>query len=152
VKDIPTDVTLEVFVERWWKPAILPTYKTSTRLQAEQALANYLIPRFGDVRLSDVRKPDVQAFLGRLLDKLSPTTVHGIHRYLRRVLSCAVEWGYISENPARGIRLPPTRRREPPFITPEQFRRLIEALPQKVQLMVLLAMMTSMRIGEILGL
>ena len=35
---------------------------------------------------------------------------------------------------------------------PEQFRRLCEALPEKVRLMVLLAMMTSMRIGEFLGL
>lgn len=137
---------------RWWKPALLPTYKVSTRLQAEQTLKNYLIPRFGDFRLSDIKKPDVQVFLGGLLDKLAPDTVHGIRRYLGRIFSCAVEWGYISDNPARGIRLPPTRRREPPFITPEQFRQLIEALPQKVQLMVLLAMMTSMHVGEILGL
>ena len=75
---------------------MLPTYKVSTRYQAEQALKNYLIPRFGELRLSDIKKPDVQAFLGRLLDKLSADTVHGIHRYLRRILSCAMEWGYVS--------------------------------------------------------
>src|SRR5688572_9061273 len=91
-KDIATDITFKVFVERWWKPAMLPGYKVSTRFQAEQALKNYLIPKFGDSRLSDIKKPDVQAFLGGLLDHLSPDTVHGIHRYLRRILSCALEW------------------------------------------------------------
>jgi integrase len=45
-----------------------------------------------------------------------------------------------------------SRRREPPFITAQQFQNLVRALPVKLRLMVLLAMMTSMRIGQILGL
>jgi integrase len=63
-----------------------------------------------------------------------------------------VEWQFLSDNPASKIKLPPTKRREPPFITGQQFQSLLVALPVKVRLMVLLAMMTSMRIGEIVGL
>ena len=116
------------------------------------ALKNYLIPRFGSYRLTDISKAEVQTFLGGLLGKLAPDSVHAMHRCLRRILTSAVEWKYLQENPARGAKLPPTRRREPPFITAEQFRNLLAALPERIQLMVLLAMMTSMRMSEILGL
>ena len=43
-KDIEADVTFKVFVERWWKPASLPTYKVSTRLQAFRNLATSGFP------------------------------------------------------------------------------------------------------------
>jgi len=149
---VDTTVTLGNFVRQWWKPSLLPTYKPSTRKQAQLAIDNYLVPKFGEYRLSDISNVDVQAFFGNLLEKLKPDTVHGLHRWLRRILSCAVEWRFLKENPATGIKLPPTRRREPPFITAQQFQNLVQGLPVKVRLMVLLAMMTSMRIGEILGL
>lgn len=96
-----------------WKPSILPTYKPSTRKQAHLALDNYLVPKFGEYRLSDISNVDIQAFFGNLLEKLKPDTVHGLHRWLRSILSCAVEWCFLKESPASGIKLPPTRRREP---------------------------------------
>jgi integrase len=102
--------------------------------------------------LREITKAEVQAFVGKMLNTLAPDTVHGIHRYLRRVLNTAVEWSYVDQNVARGVRIPPPRRREPPFITPQQFQTLLSGLPEMVRVMVLLVMMTSMRVGEILGL
>ena len=60
-------------------------------------------------------------------------------------------WSYVDENVTRGIRLPAPRRREPPFLTPEQFQNLLAGLPEKVRVMILLVMMTSMRVCEILA-
>jgi integrase len=91
-------------------------------------------------------------FFGELLKKLAPDTIHGIHRFLRKILADAVEWKYLPENPAKDVRLPPSRRREPPFLKPSQFRDLLTALAEPARTMVLVAMMTSMRIEEILGL
>jgi integrase len=140
------------FVEKYWTPSILPTYRLSTQGQCQMALENHLVPAFGQRRLCDLTRFEVQNFFGKLLKKLSPDTVHGIHRFLRKILADAVEWKYIPENPAKGIKLPPGRRREPPFIEPAQFRDLLIALAEPARTMVLLAMMTSMRIEEILGL
>ena len=78
--------------------------------------------------------------------------MHGVHRVLHRVLSTAIEWNYVPSNPAKGIKLPPCRRREPPFVRPEQFQELLLALSEPVRTMVHMTMMTSMRIGEILAL
>jgi len=116
------------------------------------ALENHLIPAFGQRRLCDLTRFEVQSYFGKLLKQLAPDTIHGIHRFLRKILSDAVEWKYISENPAKGVRLPPSRRREPPFIEPSQFRELLTTLAEPARTMVLLAMMASMHIEEILGL
>jgi integrase len=140
------------FVDQYWKPAMLPTYKPSTKAQAEFALAKHLLPAFGSLSLSDIEKPGIQQFCSQLTARLAPDTVHGIHRFLRRVLSCAVEWGYLPANPARGVKLPPARRREPPLLTSGQFQQLLARLSEPARTIALLAMMTSMRIGELLAL
>ena len=80
------------FGYRLWKPAGLPTYKASTRQQCELALKNYLIPQFGHQKFREITKAEAQAFVGKMLNTLAPDTVHGIHRYLRRVRASAVEW------------------------------------------------------------
>jgi integrase len=140
------------YVEKCWQPAILPTYRLSTQGQCRIAVESHLFPAFGQRRLCDLTRFEIQSFFGKLSKKLAPDTIHGIHRFLRKILADAVEWKYISENPAKGVRLPPSRRREPPFIEPSQFRELLMALAEPARTMVLLAMMTSMRIEEILGL
>lgn len=51
-------------------------YKPSTRRSYEQALRGYVVPRLGHLRLSDVRRRDVQAFVDDLRARgLSPSTV-----------------------------------------------------------------------------
>jgi site-specific recombinase XerD len=145
-------ISFRDFVERHWKPAMLPMYKQSTSKLADLVLEKYLLPSFGERQLCDLGKAEVQAYMGSLLNRLAPDTVHGIHRFLRRILECAVDWNFIPANPARRMRLPPCRRREPPFIRPKQFERLLKRLREPYRTMVLLAMMTSMRVGEILAL
>jgi integrase len=148
----PADVTFQVFVETWWKPAVFPTYKNSTRQQYKLALKTHLIPQFGRYKLREIANADVQAFMGKLLETLAPDTVRTIRRCLSKILSTAMGWSYVDENVTRGIRLPAPRRREPPFLTPEQFQNLLAGLPEKVRVMILLVMMTSMRVCEILAL
>jgi integrase len=151
-RQIESQMHFSDFVEKYWTPSILPTYRLSTQGQCQMALENHLLPVFGQRRLCDVTRFEVQNYFGKLLKKLSPDTVHGIHRFLRKILADAVEWRYIPANPAKGVKLPPGRRREPPFIEPAQFRDLLSALAEPARTMGLLAMMTSMRIEEILGL
>src|SRR5215813_2132617 len=151
-KGRPADVTFQVFVETWWKPAVFPTYKNSTRQQYTLALKTHLIPQFGRYKLREITNADVQAFMGKLLETLAPDTVRTIRRYLSKILSTAMEWSYVDQDVTRGIRLPAPRRREPPFLTPEQFQKLLTGLPEKVRVMILLVMMTSMRVCEILAL
>lgn len=74
------------------------------------------------------------------------------------VLSQAFEWaidaGNVDENPARGVRLPRrTATHEPwTFLDPEEQRRLVSAVPEPQRWLVLFALGTGMRKGELWGL
>src|SRR5262249_8435849 len=151
-KGRPADVTFQVFVETWWKPAGFPTDKNSRRQQYKVALKTHLITPLRRYKFGEISNAEVQAFMGKLLETLAPDTVRTIRRCLSKILSTAMEWSYVDENVTQGIRLPAPRRREPPFLTPEQFQNLLAGLPEKVRVMILLVMMTSMRVCEILAL
>jgi integrase len=75
---------------------------------------------------------------------------------LKHMLTKAVDWGYLKQNPARAVKLlkePPGRLR---YLEAEDIQRLLEACddPQTPYLrpIVIVALHTGMRLGEILGL
>lgn len=147
-------LTFESFVQEQWKPAVLPTIKPSSAKHYEFDLKRYLIPNFGPMRLGDITRMKVQTFLASKRQQgYSGSTVHSMRTTLSKVLQAAVDWGTIEQNPARGIRIgerQPVRERL--FLTPEQIRRLLAALPEPCRTLALLAVLTGMRIGELLAL
>ncbi|MFB3127913.1 MAG: tyrosine-type recombinase/integrase [Candidatus Acidiferrales bacterium] len=65
----------------------------------------------------------------------------------------AVSWNYLEDNPARGVKLPPRQlRRERQFLTPDQVRWLLGVLPEPMKTMVLVAVLSGLRVGEVLAL
>jgi integrase len=80
---------------------------------------------------------------------------HGLSRTVTsEIFSTAKKWGYYSgENPASGIELPEKKAvREKYVLTPELIPQLLSALREPVRTMFMLAILTGLRIGEILGL
>ncbi len=67
------------FVEREWIPRMLPTLKASTQSSYRTNLNRYVLPWLGKVRLKDLRKGDIQAWLSALSEGgLSRRTVKNI--------------------------------------------------------------------------
>ena len=64
----------------------------------------------------------------------------------------AVEWGLILENPARTVRLLATENTQTDFLTPEQIQALISACKGPLRDIVILALGTGARRGELLNL
>ena len=69
------------------------------------------------------------------------------------MLQAAVDRGYLEKNPAHGIRIRETNARpQRRFYSPVQVRQLFTELTEPCRTVVLLAVLTGMRIGEILAL
>ncbi|MBI3989753.1 MAG: site-specific integrase [candidate division NC10 bacterium] len=91
-------------------------------------------------------------YMDRRLETVKPATVNKEVDVLRHILNLAVKWGYLRSNPAAGYRklnIPPGRLR---YLDEEEVQRLLAACNEHLRPVVVCALNTGMRRGEILGL
>lgn len=147
-------MTFEQFTREKWEPLALPTIKPATARYYRFQLHRHLLPTFGPLRLSEFDREALQAFVvGKKQQGFSSSTLHGLRTSLSKILGQAVAWRYMDENLARGLsigeRVP---KRESVFLSPRDALRLIEALPEPCRTVVIVAVLTGLRIGEIAAL
>lgn len=148
-----TTLTFREFVESQWKSSLFPTFKRSTIRGYEFLLRKYVMPVFGNCGLPDINRQMIQGFVAQMSKNLAPKSVALAKNCLSKVLSTAVEWGYIQANPATGVRLPTlTIQQERIALTPEQLRQLVAELVEPYKSMVLIATLTGLRRGELFAL
>jgi integrase len=147
-------ITFEQFACEKWEPLALPTIKPATARYYRYQLYRYLLPTVGPLRLHELDREALQAFLvGKKAQGYSSSTLHGIRTTLSKILGQAVTWRYLEENPAKelsiGERVP---KKEPAFLSPQDASRLIESLPEPCRAIVIVALLTGLRIGEVAAL
>ena len=87
--------------------------------------------------------------------KLATKTILEHHRTISTILSVAVKWGLITDNVARRADPPKPEGKEIEFLNESEIKELIKALrqePIQYQTMVMIAIYTGMRRGELFGL
>jgi len=146
--------TLAEFAMHDWSPTVLPTLKYATQQHYRYLLDVHLLPALGDRRLCDISREAIQELLAaKLRSGLSWKTAKHIRGMVGRVLGCAEQWGYISENTALKTKLP--RRGDRPkrtILTPEQIHLVLSDLAEPARSVALLLLLTGLRIGELLAL
>jgi integrase len=141
------------FAEEQWKTLVLPTLKLSTQHGYKTVLAKHLLPYWRDWRLRDIGRQDVQQWVAdRFRRQLGWQTVRNAWTLLSGILETAVEYGYLSTNPARGVKFPEKELKEAPAVfTAEDFTKLLEQLDEPYRTMARLIALTGLRIGELLA-
>jgi site-specific recombinase XerD len=86
-------------------------------------------PKFGDSRLCDITRYQVQQFQNELSKSgLSPASQDHHIKLIRHALNLAVEWEFIERNVLKGVKLLNVENQLHDVATDEQLQRLVEIL------------------------
>lgn len=109
---------------------------------------------FGNLYLRDVTAQKANTYVeGKLASGLAPATVRHYLALLKHSLTMAVKWGLLPGNPLRDVHLPVrVNNARLRYLTPEEIRRLLSVCPTHLGRIVLTALHTGMRKGEIVTL
>ena len=88
----------------------------------------------------------------RAAKPVQPATVNRELDTLKSIFSKAVEWGKLIDSPARGIKRLRVENKRTRILSVDEQRRLLNACQPKLRAILTIALITSARIGEVLGL
>ena len=124
-------------------------------LSLSDELITHILPAFAGKRLCDISTVDLQRFILQKFDNgLGWESCNHLRNLMSKIFSNAKKWGHFAgENPASGVELPEKiSTREKRVLMPEQVTLLLTHLREPVRTMILLAVLTGLRVGEILAL
>jgi len=142
------------FVKTEWKPnATLHLRKSSMRIYNFN-LDNHILSAIGEVPLREISRSQIESCLSGLQRKgYAVSTMRSVRATISTVLEAAVGRRYIADNAAHGIRIREAdSKREPRYCQPPEVRKLLLKLGEPCRSVVLVAVSTGLRIGEILAL
>jgi len=145
---------LQAFVECEWIPLVLSTLKLSTQRGYRMVLGKRVLPCFGERRLCDITRMDIQQFVADQFRKGSAwQTVRNAWIVLSSVLDAAADYGYLNSNPARGVKFPQQGlRKEPKILNADALAKVLAQLQEPYRSMVMFTALTGLRVGELLAL
>lgn len=111
-----------------------------------------LLPYFSDIPIGRLTKSMVREYRQERHARkpLRDATINREVSVLRHLLYWAVDEGYLAANPLTRLRLPHERRSPRPVATVDEERKLLAAAPSHLAAMIVVALDTGMRLGEIL--
>ena len=145
--------TFNTFAQKFLDTYVATNNKHSERQSKEAVLRLHLRPFFGSMRLDEIGQKQIEEFKARQVKgiglKKAPTkkTINNRLTVLRKVLVTACEWEEIDTVPH--IRWLKTGPSDFDFLTFEEAANLITAADDEWSAMIMVAVRTGLRIGEL---
>lgn len=146
------DILFEDFAVKWLEQYAKCIVKPSTFRSYENTIRCHLNPAFKGIFLKNINIESIQSFVSKSLAKRKPKTVNNILILLKTMLKYAKRWGYIKENPAIDIENLPIQHQEMDYLTPEEIKKVLDCSPEPLRTIILIAVLTGIRRGELLSL
>ena len=139
-------------ISRLWAQYLEANPDIKGRVTDENRFFHHLKPVFGETTPGEIAPLDLDRFRIRLLKARAPGTVKNILELLRRIINFGVDRG-LCPAPALKIKVPSPNNEKTEDLTPEQLKRLMEAIEadydQQVKGLMLMALYSGMRRGEL---
>lgn len=144
-------ITFKRFIDESYWPAA-QRLEVTTRAAYRSYIDKHFEPAFGHLPMRRIMPANIQVWVNKASDELSPRSVSKYHALLHSIFTLALEHRVIAYNPCAHTRLPKVIVKAKRIITPEQFDSLLAALDVRYQTMVLLDIETGLRWGELIAL
>jgi len=108
---------------------------------------------FGSYFLDEITPLMIEEFRAKRLKEVKKSTTNRDLALLKRMFNLAIEWGYCEKNPVRKVKLFPERENlKERILTEEEELRLLANSAEHLRPILVTALNTGMRLGEILNL
>ena len=122
----------------------------NTKVSYAAILNRHIYPRFGTVRVAELEREAVRAYFTEMQEAgLTPQYQRHVRAVLSAMMRVAVEDGYRSDNPVRGLGVQRDGKKAITVLTTEQFQRVYANLPSDgARLLARFIVSTGCRYGE----
>ena len=151
VSPLSARTTFARFIEENYLPASMHL-EASTLAAYRSVIDKHFLPTFGTMPMKRISPSHVQAWVNTASETLSARSVVKYHALLHAVFVLALQHRVITHNPAAYTRLPKVVLPPKRITTPAQFNAIVEAIDPRYRTMVLLAIETGLRWGELVAL
>jgi integrase len=145
-------VSVQTLVEHYREKELgKDSNKTFATCQTYQGyFRKWILPRWGNYRLKDVKAVAVEEWLHSL--NLANGSKAKIRNIMHAVFNHAVRWEWHDRNPITHVRQSAKRKNIPTVLTLSQVEELLLYLEEPTHTAVLVDVMTGLRVGELLAL
>lgn len=143
-------VTVRDYAEKWRADQL--QHRPSTAATTRSRLEKHVYPRLGHLRMADVSRAHLQAFVADVGQVCAPNTTRAVYKLVASLLRAAVDDRIIGHSPAVRVHLPQAPRHRVIPLTLEQVHAIRAGVPGRWRAMVDLAAGTGMRSAELRGL
>ncbi|KKW22675.1 MAG: Site-specific recombinase, phage integrase family protein [Candidatus Kaiserbacteria bacterium GW2011_GWA2_52_12] len=149
---IPEDQLFENFAWRWFTDYVIPNNKHSEQRTKKYVISTVLVPFFGKISVGKITSHQIEQFKARMNTKgVGNKTVKNYLTVLNKCLGTAYEWLQLDGTPPK-IKWPKCNPARTDFLSPDECELLLKHSEGVVREMILIALRTGMRQGEIKGL
>ena len=123
----------------------------STRHVYSSCIKTWILPKWGEYALAEVRTVAVEEWLGSLHD-LSPGSKAKVRNIMSAIFEHAIRYDWMIRNPITLVRQSAKRKNIPVVLEVHEIKALLDELKQPFKTMVFVAACTGLRVSELLAL
>ena len=120
--------------------------------ERDDVILRHLKPIFKDISLSKINPKHIEDYKRKRLEKVKPPTIDRELALLKFMFSLAIKWKYTNENPVKEVKFFNLHRKMERILDHKEAKQLLEAASERLKSVLIIALNTGMRRGEIFNL
>lgn len=146
VKDI-APIKFKSFATEYLENHAKPNKKSW--LKCDVVALNHLLPRFGELDLSEITPFMIEQYKTEKVKELSPSSVNRHLNCMRSMYSRAIAWGRVKDNPVAKVKFLKEPNHRLRYLEVQEINALLQHCNELLQQVVIFAIQTGMRKNEI---